>query len=271
MVVLLLASCQQTIAPQLNATPTQTECKPPYYEYTTGDCCLDSEPNKICDRYENRTLPQYNKTFGPQQPKSSVISDALAKYRQNTTGYSCQVNNVKYYVMSGLVHVKLDKMKRLEMKINNTIPVAITDIYIDRTSKEATGYCDPRTEKEIMGEYDPQRSPCDKLIDAPIRLDYSENNPVLPEDWLARFEHLQPTVVENTDQYVKDFTGWKAVNPVLHFVDNGIEYVLRLELKTGLPIKIEIREGPQSKIISFSNFVHNKVTPDQVIYQKFHK
>ncbi|MEM4242552.1 MAG: hypothetical protein QXM31_01490, partial [Candidatus Woesearchaeota archaeon] len=128
LVVLLLASCQPTLVPQLNATLTETECKPPYYEYTPGDCCLDSEPNKICDRYENRTLPQYNKTFGPQQPKSSVISDALAKYRQNTTGYSCQVNNVKYYVMSGLVHVKLDKMKRLEMKINNTIPVAITDI-----------------------------------------------------------------------------------------------------------------------------------------------
>ncbi len=272
-IVLLLAGCQPAIVHQQeNITPTRTECNPPYYEYTPGDCCLDSEPNQICDRYENRTIaPARNATTGPQMPPSSHISDALIKFRQNITSYSAFQEKTQYLVRGNLARVKLDKIQRPSIRINKTIPAAITDIYVDREAKEAIGYCDPRREKEIMGEFDPQRGACAKLIDIPIPLDYGQYNPYLPEDWLIRFSHAQPIFAETTEQYVREPTGWKLVNPVLHFQEGPSTVILRLDSKTGLPIKIEIKEGDRAQVISYNWLIHNTVKPEEVVYQKFHK
>ncbi|MEM2916209.1 MAG: hypothetical protein QXT19_02540 [Candidatus Woesearchaeota archaeon] len=267
--LIVLIACQPVIIPQQNLTVS--ECKPPYYEYEPGDCCLDSEPNQICDRYENRTLPRINKTIIPQMPPGSHISDALLKLRQNITSYSAFKGKTQYLVRGQLARVKLEKIERPSIKINNTIPVAITDIYIDRASKEAVGYCDPRREKEIMGEFDPDRSACAKLIDVPISLPYDQYNPYLPEDWLTRFSHAQPILAETTDQYIREPTGWRLVNPVLHFQEGPSIVILRLDSKTGLPIKIEIKEGEKTDVISYNWLIHNMVKPEEVVYQKFHK
>lgn len=264
-----LIACQPAVVPKQNTTPTV--CSPPYYEYTSGDCCLDSEPNQVCDRYENRTIAPKNLATGPQQPQSSIVSDMLIKLRQNITGYSVFNGKTQYIVHGTLARVKYDKMQRLGIKINSTMPVSITDLYIDREAREAIGYCDPRREKEIMGEVDMDRSACAKIIDLPVALPYDEYNPTLPEDWLARFSYAPPILAETTDQYVKEPTGWKLVNPVLHFIENGAEYTLRLESKTGLPIRVEIKQGDKTEVISYTWLVHNSVKPQEVVYQKFQK
>ncbi len=271
-ILLTLVACQPAIVQQQNITSTRTECNPPYYEYTPGDCCLDSEPNQVCDRYENKTImPAKNLTTGPQAPPKSHISDALLKLRQNITSYSAFKEKTQYLVRGELARVKLDKIQRPNIKVNNTIPAAITDIYVDRQAREAVGYCDPRREKEILGEFDPQRSACAKLIDIPIPLPYDEYNPYLPEDWLARFSQVQPIIAETTEQYIREPTGWKLVNPVLHFQEGPSIVILRLDSKTGLPIKIEIKEGDRAQVISYNWLIHNTVKPEDVIYQKFHK
>jgi hypothetical protein len=270
LIVVFLASCQPAVVQQQNITAT--ECKPPYYEYTKGDCCLDSDANVICDRYENRTVaPAKNATTGPQMPPKSLVSDALLKLRQNITSYSAFKGETQYLVRGELARIKLEKITRPGIKINKTIPAAITDIYIDRQTKEATGYCDPRREKDIMGEFDAERGACAKLIDVPIELDYGQYNPYLPEDWLTRFSHAQPILAETTDQYIREPTGWKLVNPVLHFQEGPSIVILRLESKTGLPIKIEIKEGDKAEIISYNWLIHNMVKPEEMVYQKFHK
>ncbi len=269
--ILALIACQPAIVPQQDTTPTQTECNPPYYEYSAGDCCLDDDANQICDRYENKTTIQINKTYGPQEPPKSPVSDAIAKFKSTVTGYSYQINKDEYYVRGEQIRIKYPLFKRLNQKINNTIPVAITDVYIDRSVPEAIGYCDPRRDISMMGgDFDPDRNVCAEIMDIPITLSYQEYNPTLPEDWLVRFSYAAPTLVEESNQYVKDFSGWKAVNPVLHFIENGDEYVLRLDTKTGLPLKVEIAEAVP-KTISFSGFVHNSVKPDEVVYKKFNK
>jgi hypothetical protein len=267
--LIVLTACQPAIVHVDNVT--ETECRPPYYEYTAGDCCLDAEPNQICDRYENRTLPQYNKTYEPQAPKNSMISDALIKFKSKVKSYSYQVGKEKYLVMGDLIHIKPEFVKKLDIKVNNTITVTITDIYIDRSTKTAVGYCEPKREIEILGEFDPDRSNCIKINDLEFTLPYTEYNPTLPEDWLTRFSYAAPTVIQKNDQYVKDLTGWKAVNPVLSFSENGGEYTLYLEMTTGLPIKVNVKETIQEKILSFSDFTHNMVKPEEVTHQKFQK
>jgi hypothetical protein len=267
--IIFLIGCQPAVVQQKNVTVT--ECKQPYYEYSPGDCCLDAEPNQICDRYENSTLPQINKTIGPQTPKNSHISDAMIKFRQKVTGYSYQEGETKYLVRGNLVRIEPKFIKKLDMRVNRTIPVTITDIFIDRSEKKAVGYCDPRREGEILGEFDPDRSNCARIIDMEFVLPYVDYNPILPEDWLTRFSYASPTVAQANDQYVKDLTGWKAVNPVLTFVENGDEYTLHLEMITGLPIKVNVKEGDRARVISYSDFTHNMVKQEEMVYQKFAK
>jgi hypothetical protein len=267
--LIVLTACQPVIVHVDNVT--ETECRPPYYEYSPGDCCLDSEPNQMCDRYENRTAPQFNRTIVPQSPKNTEISDAMIKFKSKVTGYSYQVGKEKFIVMGDLVHIKPEFVKKLSIRVNNTIPVTITDIYIDRSSKTAVGYCEPKREIEILGEFDPDRSNCIKITDMEFSLPYAEYNPTLPEDWLRRFSYAAPIVAQKNDQYVKDFTGWKAVNPILTFSENGDEYTIYLELITGLPIKVDVTEGIRQKTISYSDFNHNMVKPEEVAHQKFQK
>lgn len=266
--IIFLTACQPVAVQQQNTTTTA--CNPPYYEYTVGDCCLDTEPNNMCDRYENKTvvIPK-NLTLGAQQPPKSVISDTIIKFRGNITGYSFVVGKTEYLVRGELARVKLETVKKLDFKVNNT-PAFITDIYVDRSARTTTGYCDLRREREILGTVDADRSNCMPLVNMPIALPYDTYNPVLPEDWLTRFAYATPALVETSEQYVKETTGWKLVSPIVHFTENGDEYTLRLESKTGLPIKIDIKEGDLSKVIVYNKLIENKVTPQEVIYYDFH-
>ncbi len=270
-----LIACQTPQAPQ-NITPT-VQCTPPYYEYTPGDCCLDKDTNRICDRDE----PQYirgpiviNKTKDVLvAPKPVVMSDVLIKFRQNVTGYSFYHGKAQYFVKDKLVHVMLDPIKELSFMTNKTIRTHITDIYVDREEHKATGYCDPRTEEKILGTgFKVDRSVCMKLINVPIALPYEDYNPVLPEDWLEKFKDMTPTRVETTDQYIKEPTGWKLVNPVLYFVDATSAVILRLESRTGLPVKVETSDANDpstTNVETYTWLVPNDVKSEEVTHQPF--
>lgn len=273
-VLVFLVACQPAVLPQPNITTT-TECNPPYYEYTKGDCCLDKNANGICDRDEPEAPgPVINKTttFGPTLPlERTIMASVIAKFQENVTSYSYKQGKDAYFVMGKLVHVELGSFKELEFKYNNTIRTYITDIFIDRERQEAIGYCDPRTEEDIVGEFQADRSKCIKLINIPINLSYAAFNPRLPEDWLFRYADDIPGRIETNDQYVKEPSGWKSVNPVLFFVDSQNEIILKLDSKTGLPLKVEIHEPVFTKVETFDFFVHNSVKPQEVAYQPFHR
>lgn len=265
--IILLTACQP-VAIQQNVTAQI--CSPPYYEYTAGDCCLDTQPNQICDRNETTDLTAKNRTFGAQQPPKSIVSDLIIKFRGNTTSYSFVQGKTEYLVYGDIVRVKLETVPKLDIEVNNT-PAYLTDIYVDRKAHTATGYCDARRERDILGDIDADRSRCMPIVDLPIPLPYESYNPELPEDWLTRFAYATPTLVETTDQYVKETTGWKLANPILHFTENNEEYILKIESKTGLPIRVETRKGDLSSVITYTLLIDNKVKPSDMIYQNFHK
>jgi len=268
-VFFVLIACKPAIQPAPNIT---AECSPPYHEYTKGDCCLDNDANSICDRDEPQkpAEPVVSKTEeAPAVEGSAAITEAIAKFEQGVSSYSYKLGDTQHYVVDDLIHIELDKAKELGFKINETIRVHITDIFVDRTTKDAVGYCDPRSEERIVGEFNADRSKCIKLIDMPFELDYKEHNPTLPEDWLYQYKDRTPALVEEADQYVKEPSGWKAVNPVVHFLEGKNTIILRLDIKTGLPLRVEINKQPIAETISYSFFVHNKVKPEQVAYKKF--
>ncbi len=268
----VLLACKPVAQP----VPTKTECNPPYHEYTPEDCCLDADNNGVCDRDENATIAQIvvNKTreATPDEVRErTIMSDTLIKFRKNVTSYSYDVGTMHYKVRGTLVRVIYDHMEPLGFKVNNSIPAFITDVYVDRTSHEAVGYCDARTESTIMGKSNSDRSVCRELIDIPLKLPYEKYSPYLPEDWLDRFSHALPSNIQDNDQYVKEPTGWKAVNPVLTFQEGKNEVILKLESKSGLPIRIQTNEPVETVRQEYTWFIQDNVKPEEVVYQPFRK
>lgn len=265
--LIFLVACSP-IKPLQNATVIA--CTPPSYEYTPGDCCLDADANKACDRDE-QYKPSSPTAAVVAEQEPSALSEVIGKFENGVSSYSYKEGGAEYIVKGGLIHVKLDTFRELPTKINNTIRSYVTDLFIDREAAQAIGYCDPRSEERIVGEFNADRSNCIKIIDLPFALPYGEYNPFLPEDWLQRFANATPTLVEDTDQYVKQESGWKAVNPVLHFQENNIEYILRIDAKYGIPLRVEQRIDDKTTAQEYANTIYNTIKPAELVYQPFHK
>lgn len=267
-IFLVFIACKPVIVQQFNRTTQNLDtCNPPNYEYTLGDCCRDSDSNKVCDRDEQQVIPK-QQTISEQPVVGTTLTDAIAKFKQNVSSYSFYDGKIKYFVKDRMIRIKLDKMQELPFATNNS-RTYVTDIFVDRERQTATGYCDPRSEMVIMGDSFGDRSVCKKLINIPITLSYAEYNPVLPEDWLFKFSNAIPVRVEEIDQFVKEPTGWKTVNPAVYVNEGNAEVVLRLETKTGLPIKVEKISKTNKEITSYTWLVPNPVKPEEVVYQKF--
>ena len=270
--LIFLAACQtQVVIVEKNVTINVSECNPPYYEYTAGDCCLDKDVNEVCDREElpeDGAISPQPSSETPEVLERVIVQKTIQKFKDTVKSYSFKKGKKEYFVMGDLVHVKLDRVEKLTQRINNT-EVAITDIFVDRTLGHAKGYCDPRTEGDIMGSYQADRSPCKKIIDVAIPLNYKEYNPELPEDWLYKYVDTIPVIVETSDQYVRATPAWKYVNPVLHFIEGEERITIRVDAKTGIPLKIETDKGTATLIQSYDWVIHNKVTGEDVQYQTF--
>lgn len=262
--LVFLAACAPVILQQ-NTTQPQPGCAPPSYEYVPSDCCLDKDANGVCDRDEQPAITgSVMSVPEPQEPARSIMSGIIITFRQGVANYAFKQGKDAYVVQGELVHVTFGSVKELPFSINDTARVFITDLFVDRRAREAVGYCDPRTEAKLMGGSYADRSVCKKLIDIPIMLPFDEHDPYLPEDWLQRFSHAAPTLVEDTDQYINE----KTINPVLHFTENGNEVILRIDATTGLPVKVEI-VGSRKDIVEYSMLVHNRVRPEELLYRPY--
>ena len=275
LVLVMLVACQP--AAQAPEEP-ETVCNPPYFEFKQGECCLDEDDNKICDRDEEsiaeKPIPPTEKVETIEVAPAQPIQKALAKFKEEVDSYYYKNGTGEYYVLGERVRLKFDKSFELPIIINKTIRVFITDVYVNRDRREAIGYCDLRVESERGGSgFDIQRSRCAKISDMPFELDYDIYSPLLPEDWLLRYEKVIPTLVEQSDQYIKEPSGWKAVNPIVHFSEFGTTTILRLDRKTGLPLEIEKidEETGSKKVFSYTYFVHDTVKPEDVTYVPFGK
>lgn len=245
-------------------------CTPPQYEYTPGDCCLDAQADGVCDRDQTASTPVPTAAPAVLDPKMRVIPDAIAKFNQNVSSYSFKVKKDDYFIRGPLIHVRYGTFDDSRVYLyNGTIRTFITDLYVDRETKELVAYCDPRTEEEIVGEYQADRSKCIKVIDLPFTLDYHKYNPQLPEDILQDYAHREPSLVEDTEQFIKEPSGWKAVQPIVHYGDDVNEVILRLDAKTGLPLRIETRKAELTTTVSYEFFVHNRVKPAETVYKPF--
>jgi hypothetical protein len=59
------------------------------------------------------------------------------------------------------------------------------------------------------------------------------------------------------------------VNPVLHFNENGVAYVLSCETKTGLPVRIDIQEGLKKDVVVYTTLNQNSVKAQDAFYQQY--
>ncbi|HLC32577.1 MAG TPA: trypsin-like peptidase domain-containing protein [Candidatus Nanoarchaeia archaeon] len=72
-----LVGCAQSQKPatEINsANPTDALCKSPYYEWKTGDCCLDQNANQICDTDEKTIQTAEMKSEESQTAKQIIES-----------------------------------------------------------------------------------------------------------------------------------------------------------------------------------------------------
>ena len=69
---MILASCGQE---------TKTSCNAPYFEYQTGQCCLDSNSNSICDTDEQPTTQQSQTT--DKNAEVEQFAEKLVYYMNN--------------------------------------------------------------------------------------------------------------------------------------------------------------------------------------------
>lgn len=268
LLVVFLVGCSAAQSP--TGEVVASTCMPPNYEYAPGDCCLDSQPNQICDRDEPAATAVPTPAAQPLDPKMAVIPNAIANFQQNVSSYSFKIKKDDYVVRGPLIHVRYGSFDESRSYLyNGTIRTFITDLYVDRETKQLVAYCDPRTEEEIVGEYQADRSKCIKVIDLPFDLDYNKYNPKLPEDILEDYKHREPSLVEDTEQFIKEPSGWKAVNPIVHFGDDTNEIILRLDAKTGLPLRMETRKGELTTTTGYEFFVHNRVKPEETVYKPF--
>jgi hypothetical protein len=267
--MVFLIACQPVIVQQ-NTTINAT-CNLPYREYTPGDCCLDANADGVCDREQTQLtgaavveVPPVEQQPVKQAPSQTAINDAIIKFRKKVSNYSYLQDDTLYLVSDKLVRIKPGSIIHVKIRVNDIL-ASITDIYIDRAKQQAIGYCDPRTEPELKSFAD--RSACVKLINTPIPLPYAEYNPVLPEDWLLRFEHSIPVRVETAEQYVKQLTGWRLVTPVITVLDGQNNVILYIDAKTGLPVKIETPHDNTKNVTEYARLLSNGVKADEIVYQ----
>lgn len=58
---------------------TETICKKPYYEYKTGECCLDENDNKICDKDEVKNKPRTSDESGEEVKQEDELEKEQSK------------------------------------------------------------------------------------------------------------------------------------------------------------------------------------------------
>lgn len=116
----------------------------------------------------------------------------------------------------------------------------VTDVYVDSEAKAAVAYCDIDRESRMESRsFDYDRSKCRDFLDKPVSVDYDDWIPRGPLDYLEEFKNLKPTLIENNTQTVSIGGTSKTVHPSLHYDVRGDKFIIRIDKRYKVPVKIE--------------------------------
>lgn len=224
------------------------------------------------------TQPKTTKEEEPVQPrpqntslaeeKPGVVEQLLHSIRTNITSYSFFVGKTQVFVLENKMRVLFGDFVELPFETNNS-RTFLTDAYINLSSRTAVGYCDVRREERILGSFNADRSKCLKLANIPINVSFEQVYAKTPVDWLEEYQHSKPTIIETTDQYLKQPTGWFTINPVIHYEFTDKTVIMRIDKKTRMPVRIEIVEDDKVKKVEYEWLLVNQVKKEDVEYQPF--
>ena len=115
--LLFLSACAQSQSPTAAAVVQEPLCKAPYYEYRTGECCLDQNGNSVCDVdeppaeaepprdvLESATLEE--PAVETEEPADSGTIDLHAGESAAFLGLSLRLNTLD--MVSGTLQIELD-------------------------------------------------------------------------------------------------------------------------------------------------------------------
>ena len=238
LLLLLLSACVATpyVQPGLNVSETnQTEI----VEKVLVQCWDNSTAESVdkCPAKPEAKVEIAQEVKAPAITAKKLLDEARTKF----TSHAYLLDDRMVIVVGNKIRHYFLKMSQLE---NGTY---ITDVFVDLDKKQATAYCNIEREgRDILEDsFDWQRSRCKDYIDKPINVSFEKWVPKGPMEYLEDFGNTEPLLVEDNVQTISIGGNSKTVQPSLHYMLDGKRYVLRIDKRYQVPLKIE-REGQQS-------------------------
>ncbi|MBW2969604.1 hypothetical protein KY309_00975 [Candidatus Woesearchaeota archaeon] len=240
LLLLLLVSCvaQPYVQPGINnvSEPNQTEVVEKVMVQ-----CWDNSTAESVDKCPKKPEPVVE--VEPLEVKAPVVTakQLLEEAQKKFTSHAYLVEDRMVMVVGNKVRHYFLKMSALD----DGTPV--TDVFVDTANKTAVAYCNVEREgRDILGDsFDWKRSRCKDYIDKPINVSFEKWVSKGPLEYLEEFSHLQPLLVEDSLQTISIGGNAKTVQPSLHYMLNGKRYILRIDKRYHVPLKIE-REGERA-------------------------
>jgi len=269
----------------------ETICTSPYIAHD-GECCMDVNENSMCDAQEEqegfekveekviepeapveepaempaaeepaKKTPAEEPVEVPAEPKRELpptkMEELMEAYAQGVTGYSYRIGHDKWIIRGDKARVKLGEVVQL-VNINHNGKhyslFYIDNVYLE--DRKATGYCE--------GTHDRYGRQCASLEikDIPYELSYADYDDIRPADWLFDFYTKKPLRIEETQYYVKG----RAATLII-WDEEGIETKIYFDDQTGLPLKVEQKQGTATDIYAYDDIAANTVREVDVIHR----
>jgi hypothetical protein len=261
--LLILASCtaqapkldERAVQPEQTTEATQTEeitetsveepPEPVPVDDGTAERLAQEQAERIIESIETvQKLPPRDRTTIVEQMWQAFSGIDSYQYRSPKGVYYVRGTKIKLWPYEPII-------KRNVQAEDKIIKEAyIDEIFIDRQTQKATGYC--------TGRLVDAKAHCadNQLFDVPFSIPYSEVNTKLPEDWLKEYVNQMP-VDEEPDKYtIKNILTTRVV-----FSDEVEMYFFT---KAGLPIQI-IKSRLER--INYDDLVINRVRPEDIIHR----
>ncbi|MBW3019250.1 hypothetical protein KY329_03635 [Candidatus Woesearchaeota archaeon] len=220
LLMVVLAAC----AAEQQAEPLT--CNAPYFEYKSGECCLDANSNRVCDADEVMPVEQEIQVISPEPTiMQQFLEDAPTKYA---------FHNFK----TGLVLVVGDKRRA----IMEPVETGSTSIYWDLAEQRAWTVCDSDVEYAILGRrYDAEVARCTPgQVDVRElnRNEYLESLDIAdgPIDWMLRYKDREPTTVDTQMQQIN----YRSITPIVYYDEpDGSMTIIKFDKYYKVPVRIE--------------------------------
>ena len=200
-------------------------------------------------------------------PKVHIAQSLILKANEKFDSYAYRDGSVLVIISGDHIRYLFDSLYQFNGDF-------LTDIYIDRKSRTALGYCNIDREARMFdNSFDYERSKCRDYLNSSVSLFFDEWNPRDPLSVLEEFANIEPVLVETALTTIGIGSNSKAISPTIHYEVRGKKIILRIDRRYHVPVKVE-EEGVvvlDFRDIYFDVMVvdgkQNKITSDWVVYK----